>query len=568
MLRNNGRHNFRSPIFSGPIASLSLNFAATQSLPSGITFTRSTTAPYYDGVTTSLAEQNLLLQSNTFSNAAWVKTGGTVATGVTDPLGGTTASSFTASSLNATLYQTVTLTNTPYTESIWIQRVTGVGVINLTLDGVTLSPVTITGSWAKYTYTATPAAGSKTVGIQVVTIGDVINIYGSQLENRSAATATNITTTAILQNFIPKLLTAAINAARFTSNPVSSVSLGLVVEPSSTNLQTYSQDFTNAVWNKSGCSITTAANIAPDGTQTAQLLVENTATNVDHRIRISGITKTANQVLVNEVYIKPYGRYVILSMENAGTGLYTSFDVVNNLYNDFASGAGWTRGVTTITPVGNGWYRCSISGTTDTSLSVNNRIGLSNTYPGVAQQTYTGNGYSGVYVWGSQLEGPVLTSYIPTTTAQVTRAADTPLLAIDTWYTTTQGTWFAQVNLQSISGTPRIVGASPSSKAPIEISSQAGAMYDASTTISTANIFTVNTTQKIASTWSGTSGSICLNAGTVATGSQPNGYANLTNIGIGYNATSNDNYMNGAIANINFYQPLLTSAQLQTLTGL
>jgi hypothetical protein len=118
----------------------------------------------------------------------------------------------------------------------------------------------------------------------------------------------------------------------------------------------------------------------------------------------------------------------------------------------------------------------------------------------------------------------------------------------------------------STDGTPRIVGATPSSKAPILISSQAAAMFDSATTISTANTITANTTQKIATSWTGTTGQVCLNGGTVVTGSQPTGYADLTTIGIGYNSTSSNNFINGRIAKISYYPQALTSDQLKALT--
>jgi hypothetical protein len=546
MLRNNGRHNFRSPLIAqGPQPSLVLDFAGTGTLDSRVTFTRSTTGRYYDSSTVALAEQNLFLQSNTFSNAAWVKTGGTVATGVTDPNGGTTASSFTASSLNATLYQTVTLTATPYTESIYIQRVSGVGVINLTLDGVTLSPVTITGSWVKYTYTATPSAGSQTVGIQVVTIGDVINIYGSQIENRSPATATNITTTAILQNYIPQLMTAAIDVARFDYNPTTRVALGLLIEQSSTN--TWLNSSTFGGWVTDGAVTLLAQNIFIDGTQTLNILGQGTGNNRLYQFDNSGTlgSKTFS------FYAKQYTGQTVTFSAVGGTS--ATGTLTFNLNTGTASGG--TGYTTSMTLVGNGVYRCSLT------ISVTAASGNS-TYFIMTVPT------NQIFIGGFQYEALAFpTSYIPTTSAQVTRAADTPPLPISTWYNTSQGTWFAQVNMLSTAGTPRIVGATPSSKAPILISSQAAAMFDSTTTIATANTITANTTQKIATAWTGTTGLVCLNGGTVASGSQSTGYADLSTIGIGYNSTSNNNFINGRIAKITYYPQALTSVQLQTLTG-
>ena len=179
--------------------SLSLDFANTRQLDPRITFTRASTATFYDTSTTALAEQNLFLQSQTFGTT-WVTTNGTLTTGITDPLGGTTATTLTATSAAATVYQTLTLTATPYTLSLYIQRVLGTGAVNLTMDGTTLTPQTITGSWARYNITVTPTTGAKTIGIQLAAITDSVNIWGAQLENRSAVTAYNVTTTAAITN--------------------------------------------------------------------------------------------------------------------------------------------------------------------------------------------------------------------------------------------------------------------------------------------------------------------------------------------------------------------------------
>ena len=161
--------------------SLLLDFANERALDSRITFSRSTTAVYYDGKTSALAEQNLFLYSQTFGNAAWVSTNNTITTGITDPAGTTTAQTLTASAGNSTFYQTVTLTATANTVSFYVQRVTGTGTINFTLDGTNFTAISApTGSWARYNITATPTAGAKTVGIQIVTSGDAINIAFAQ----------------------------------------------------------------------------------------------------------------------------------------------------------------------------------------------------------------------------------------------------------------------------------------------------------------------------------------------------------------------------------------------------
>ena len=73
--------------------------------------------------------------------------------------------------------------------------------------------------------------------------------------------------------------------------------------------------------------------------------------------------------------------------------------------------------------VGDGWYRCSVTANlTSTGIYPNIVISNSSTLPA---PTYAGDGWSGFFIWGNQVEtGYIATSYIPTISSQVTRAAD------------------------------------------------------------------------------------------------------------------------------------------------
>ena len=188
--------------------SLLLDFANTKRLDSRVTFTRTTTATYYDGVTTAKAEENLLLRSQDYS-ATWTVTNLTPVTGKTAPDSTSTATEFTAGAANAVLTQSYTAIAGSYTFSVWLRRVTGTGNIDIAADNGTWTTKVITGTWARYDVTQTVAAGSKTAGIRVVTSGDAIEVWGAQLEQRSSVTAYTATTTQAITNYIPVLLTAA-----------------------------------------------------------------------------------------------------------------------------------------------------------------------------------------------------------------------------------------------------------------------------------------------------------------------------------------------------------------------
>jgi hypothetical protein len=67
------------------------------------------------------------------------------------------------------------------------------------------------------------------------------------------------------------------------------------------------------------------------------------------------------------------------------------------------------------------------------------------------QSAYTGDGTSGLFIWGAQLEqGAFPTSYIPTTTAAATRAADSAVVTpISSFYNQSEGTLFAECSFTS-----------------------------------------------------------------------------------------------------------------------
>ena len=352
------------------------------------------------------------------------------------------------------------------------------------------------------------------------------------------------------------LTTAATDTPRFTYNPSTLVSLGLLEEQSSTNLVTYSRDFSNAAWAKSVLAITPNLILAPDGSTTGTLV---TCTGVGNNfIGLStAITTTSGTPNTKTIYFKA-GTATVVGFGDGSAGQQNEWGNFNLSTGVATAQNGATASMVN---VGNGWYRCSAS-LTGTGTLTQFRIWQGTVYPGTG-------GTGTFYIWEAQLEKLSFpTSPIFTTTTAITRAADLTPLTVGSWYGVTTGSVVAEFITVSTSGTPRIVGGTPSSKALIELSSNAASMFDGSTTISTANTATANITQKIAATWDGTNGKICLNAGTVVTGSQANGFADLTTIGVGYNSTSNNNFINGTIAKISFYNYVLSSAQMQILTGL
>lgn len=235
------------------------------------------------------------------------------------------------------------------------------------------------------------------------------------------------------------LQTAAANAPRFDYDPVTLAPKGLLLEESRTNLLLRSNDFTNAAWIKNQASVVQAAALGPDGAMSLTKLVEN-ATNNLHYLRQQA-SFVAGTVYTTTVYARAGERNVLQLV-------YTSVAFGSNIAGFFQlSGAGacFARagGTASILHVGGGLYRCTLTATATVTVSDSAHIRLHADYVDTING-YTGDGVSGLYVGFAQLEvGGFATSHIPTTTAAVTRPADT-LDSVEphfsTWFNRAQGT--------------------------------------------------------------------------------------------------------------------------------
>ena len=217
--------------------------------------------------------------------------------------------------------------------------------------------------------------------------------------------------------------TAAIDAVRINYTPYTHEFLGVLIENAATNLVFQSQDFDNTSWSKTRTTVTANATTAPDNTTTAEKLIEDTSVTASHFIS-QNQTLTANLFYTMSVYAKAAERSrIVLRVGNSANWVAGTPSVGFNLTTGtLFSVSGDSTSSGTIQPVGNGWYRCSITaqfGTTTSSGGLVINLDNSTTI------TYTGDGASGAYIWGAQIEtGSLASSYIKTTTAAVTRAAD------------------------------------------------------------------------------------------------------------------------------------------------
>ncbi len=190
--------------------------------------------------------------------------------------------------------------------------------------------------------------------------------------------------------------------------------LGLLVEEARTNLVTYSEDFTESSWGKFDTTISADATASPDGINNADKIIEGSGSSI-HRINtaatiVSGTSYTAS------AFVKADERSIVLLRTNNGS---TDEDT----YFDLSSGS-ITSGSGLISDLGNGWFRVSRTFTASASTTSSFIYQVLLVSSGTTT-SYAGNGTSGIYIYGAQLEaGSFPTSYIKTTGSTATRSAD------------------------------------------------------------------------------------------------------------------------------------------------
>jgi len=237
--------------------------------------------------------------------------------------------------------------------------------------------------------------------------------------------------------------TATTNEARFDHNPTTGESLGLLVEEARTNLMPQSEDF--SAWTQTGASITNNIATAPDGTTTADLWTNTTSPGIVHQL----FTKDAvARTYTGSLWVKPLtGSGLVsfsLSIDDGGSANRgrSTFNLLTGVAGTPVNDGNFSNTTSTMTRYPNNWYRLILTTTTSTGTSVRLRPFFS----------FTG---ATVNVWGGQIEeGSFATSYIPTTTATVTRAADVASITGTNFGTTRTNYIRNNTMVGAVAGTP------------------------------------------------------------------------------------------------------------------
>jgi len=578
------------------------------------------------------AKTNLCLQSAGFEvSGTWVPTNTSITTGTTAaftaPDNSTDADLLTSTSASAcNIYQDLSIASGTYTISVFGKAGTShilslgniargargawfnlnAGAVTGTVNGGTASMQNYGNGWYRCIYTSSGiVSGSNTLIVSLsdaangttATSGTNLYVWGAQLETGSSASEYIPTTTIARTRFAGVTVdgTSAINIPRldyFASGGVTGCP-ALLVEPSGKNEAFHSETWASGSnWHLSEggtprvtrATGSTDAFKAPDGTFTANAL-SPTSGNVFHNIYSNSSTNiafTSGTIYTQSAFFKAgtgdAGRYVQLTF---GSARFTQLGFANfDLQVGAVVASGGTSADTNrnarIENYGNGWYRCSFTATCNVNgTAIGLQAGLITASGATRLPTFAGTVTDVLYGWGAQLEASsVATSYIPTTTAAITRNADLISVsgAVSGSIGQTSGTIYVEFEATNNSTTRRLLTLSDGGQLNRIMLVYVGSAWNAqiqSTTISLGNF--TSGYHKIAFAYEkvGVSGNLfaSIDGGAVVSGTSATFPSSLSMVNLGkIEDTSNDSFLNARIRAAALYTTRLTNEQLQALT--
>ena len=365
--------------------------------------------------------------------------------------------------------------------------------------------------------------------------------------------------------------TATTNEARFDHNPTTGESLGLLVEEARTNLVTWSQDLSNADWTKASSTIVSTAVASPIQGVNYQK-IEATSANTTVGVTSIAVTAATQQRAVS-FFAQPLGNISRVLVVIQGIDARINVNLVDGTFTTNATATGSTVSVS--------GQRFSVS-TPTLTLATGVRFFLKRTGETDTNTPTTIAIGEGLYLTGAQMEtGAFPTSYIPTTTATVTRAADVASITgtnFSSWYNQTQGTLFGEYF-------PSAVAPATTSQTLIYISNNTStdrnninkrANADQSTRWASAKTAATDTAFINAGTWLAANTKIAavyknndyaasLNGAASAVDTAVDLFTSMTQANIGSNQANLES-LNGTIKRLTYWPVRLANATLQAIT--
>ena len=265
------------------------------------------------------------------------------------------------------------------------------------------------------------------------------------------------------------ITTVAANVPRLEYPMIDGVVNGcpsLILEPQSTNIVTYSQSLTESIYGASNAVILDNNVISPDGALNASSITDSNGggTNVT-QIYLPNLSVDTSSQYTYSIFAKKKGlNYISLRVAQFTTPITSDcfFDLENGSVVSVAAAYDSAK----IENYGNGWYRCSVTFTTDATDTVGNLV-VRLSEDGVGTGSVPQDGTSSVYLWGWSCEKQSYpTSYIKTNGEinGVTRSAETANGSGDAaTFNDSEGVLMAEISALANDGTSRRIAISDGS---------------------------------------------------------------------------------------------------------
>tara|TARA_R110000868_G_scaffold79446_2_gene226128 strand:- start:2936 stop:4243 length:1308 start_codon:yes stop_codon:yes gene_type:complete len=385
---------------------------------------------------------------------------------------------------------------------------------------------------------------------------------------------------------------AAINAPRFDYDPTTPTARGLLIEGAASNLMFRSQAINTSPWFNAGTmTISETGSSSPANDATSNVVTWTNGTGSGNAWLQQTVAVSAGSLVVGTAYtwsiwLKSRGGrrvnvFAVLQGVSGNREVRVDFGVSPPTVTSTVA-TGWTSIQTpTIVEYPNGWYKITTGGTLPASTT-SVAFGLSNS------DAVPASGTNGFEAWGYQLEaGSGASSYIPTGASTGSRAVDTAIIAAGTafsgWYTGgLNGTFYADWygGVAGASGTQRSVLATDDVTTKhlhlyqtATTNTMTLANFGGGSTLATSNaISPAGSRSKAAFSYATSAMNICLNGGTVASGTVTGFTVAPTWLSLGAPSTNGTSItgttvvLNNSIRSIKYWPTVLSNAQLQALT--
>jgi hypothetical protein len=370
-------------------------------------------------------------------------------------------------------------------------------------------------------------------------------------------------TTATLINSSGLVGATAADAPRFDFDFATGRCRGLLVEEARTNIYIYSEELNRAITINSTVATDVAGITTPDGAATAEKIEENT-TNGQHAIErqfagaigdysMSGFFKAAERTSIR------------LNLASTTLNAIAVFNLSNGTITTTSGALS-----ATITPLANGWYRCTISATQPDSRTLQARFAL---IQSGTTHSYAGTTGFGAYAWGAQLErNSSPTSYIKTEATSVVRNADIATITgtnFSNFWQAGKGSALVRARPSTVSGTRPWVqfdDTTADNIIALRGNTTNPELYIKATTDQAqidAGTIAANTSYRLAGAWATNDCAASVNSGTPVL----DGVATIPVVTQARLGSDGTNYLNGHLESVEYYDERVLSASLQVVSS-